>query len=170
MRISIFFAMVALTAAISVCADRAPAEPTASALTLCNRLSDKVNIAIGYYSSGINDPGNVLTGPFVSRGWWTIESGQCRAFDNPFGARYMFWFGYQVSGLNDNPGKLLGSLQDSRPNFCVPDYFSLSNVPAFTYEDENASFKACYLQGMRYYVPVHKVDTFIETSAEITGQ
>src|SRR5690348_6984232 len=93
-------AVVAATAGMMFAdIDAALADPAAAPLTLCNRMSDHIRVAVGYFSSGVSDTKNVLSGPFVSRGWWTVEPGQCQTFDNPFNARYMFWFAF-AHGLN----------------------------------------------------------------------
>ena len=58
------------------------------------------SIAVGYFSSGINDKENLLSDRFVSRGWFNLRAGQCETLDNPFNARYMFWWDV-ANGLND---------------------------------------------------------------------
>src|SRR5689334_11657991 len=87
MRLCFVLAIAGWMAAGTEAAEAAP-------LTICNHFSEHIRVAYGYYSSGVNDSNNVLTGPLVSRGWWYVEPGQCQTFDNPFNARYMYWFAW----------------------------------------------------------------------------
>jgi uncharacterized membrane protein len=148
-------------------ANTASANPAASSLTLCNQMSDHVRIAVGYFTSGVNDSGNVLSGPFASRGWWRVEPGQCQTLDNPFNARYMFWFAF-ANGLNDDQAAIASARTDQKLHFCITNYFT-AQVPGFTYEDENTSMAACDQAGSTFWVVPRKVDTFIESSVNITG-
>lgn len=118
-----------------------PRSAHAVALTFCNKTSAQVGIAVGYYSSGVNsDAGpNVLTGPFVSHGWWLVGPGNCAPIDNPFNARYVFWFGIG-KGLNDNYVNVQAmESSNSKRHFCIPWYFSTDgkSTKSFTLEEEN---------------------------------
>ena len=130
-------------------------------------MSDHLRVAVGYFTSGVNDSGNVLSGPFASRGFWIIQPGQCQTFDNPFNARYMFWFAF-AHGINDDMSAITGARTDERLHFCVPNYFG-AQVASFTYEDENVSAAACDQAGNALWVVPRKVDTLIESSVNVTG-
>ncbi len=165
-------AVVAAVIAILVAGtDAARADPTASPLTLCNQMSDNLRVAVGYFSSGINDTKNQLTGPFVSRGWSVITPGQCQTFDNPFSARYMFWYAW-AHGLNDNEDAIIDKWKSSDFHFCVTDYFSVAGgtSAAFIYEDENAISVCSWGHGDNLWVIPRKVDTAIQSRVDVTGQ
>ena len=72
----------------------APAAASGISLSICNRSESEINVAAGYRSTGPDDYGNQLTGPFVSLGWWVLEPGGCASIANPFSARHMYWTGY----------------------------------------------------------------------------
>ena len=150
-------------------------------MTFCNKTNTQVGIAIGYHSPGISDPADhsVLTGPFVSRGWWTIAGGQCQTIDNPFGARYMFWFGMAVGGLNSDPSVVAGMHNHSTPeSFCTNDPFLQGAHNAFDFENENVSASACdaaggnapATYGKTLWVTARRVDTWVDPTVNFTGQ
>jgi len=155
-------------------------------LTICNRTSDTLGIAVGYHSPGVDDPADhsVLTGPFVSTGWWHVDAGQCYTFANPFSARYMFWFGFTP---NFNGAPILSSpdahASNSSPQwttnsdvqFCVTSFFSNPThvnhmTPSFTFEDENESESACHRSAYALWLPARKVDTWVNATVDFTGQ
>jgi uncharacterized membrane protein len=147
---------VALLGMIAVVAPTSASAATSAALNFCNRTANPVNVAVGYYSAGVKDPADhsILTGPFVSRGYWTVMPTQCETFENPFGARYMFWFGWS-NGFNEHGHTFNGRghidemaqmrVKPSSYGFCVSNYYGdvIRQVPPFTFEDENASPSAC---------------------------
>jgi uncharacterized membrane protein len=140
----------------------APALAYSSApLTICNKTSEGVVVAIGYHSPGVNDPADrsVLTGPFISRGWKEIAPGECHDFSNPFSARYMFWFGWGKKDGGIDIGKLAESHTDTS-DFCTNNFAADGNVPAFTYESENESETACK-QVDGFWVAPLVVDTWV---------
>jgi hypothetical protein len=69
-------------------------------MRICNHSDGKIAVAAGYLSSGPNDDADTLTGPFVSRGWCTLQPGECATVTNPFAARYMYWSGFSFGGAN----------------------------------------------------------------------
>ena len=75
MRLLFWTMFAVLSAATLVTSVPATAEPPTAPLNFCNRTSEEVDVAVGYYSSGIHDEqsSNVLTGPFVTRGWWGVK-------------------------------------------------------------------------------------------------
>jgi uncharacterized membrane protein len=126
-------------------------------LVICNQTSDGLSVAIGYHSTGVNDTAgsNVLTGPFVSRGFWTVNPGKCQQFENPFSARYMFWWGISKSGkIFDASGS---------DHFCI-------SANTFTFEDENASENACTHSPDLHWVGVRVVDLIVDPTVNFTGQ
>ena len=151
-------------------------------LTICNKMSAKLDVATGYYSPGVHDPSDhsALTGPFVSRGWSEIASGNCKSFENPFSARYMFWFAY---GKDLNENEMMSVFMRNpawRTHFCVTNYFTGAgtNVPGFTHEDENVSVAACDQAGggadpaathTTMWVTSRQVDTWINSTVNFTG-
>jgi len=173
------FAAVALVGGLLTLFIPAPAFAYSSApLTFCNnkaRIRD-VNVAFGYHSPGVNDPADHsrLTGLFVSRGWWVIKPGECKTLENPFDARYMFWFA-ATAGTNDDASTVLPMRNaDVSEHFCINNYLSGADVPEFTYEDENESADACdkdgSIQAHNLWVTPHMVDTWIDATVEFTGQ
>jgi hypothetical protein len=175
-------ALVALAGAIFTLANLTAASAGQSApLTFCNKTPDKVGVAIGYFTPGLTDPADhsILTGPFVSRGWSFFEPGQCGMFPNPFGARYMFWFGFSKGYHDSEIAAMFMRNPDLPLHFCVTSYFvGDTQVPAFTYEDENASVAACDLaggvtpseRGHTLVVTPQTVDTWVNATVNFTGQ
>jgi uncharacterized membrane protein len=187
-----------LIALLGIIAVVAPASASATALNFCNRTADPVNVAVGYYSPGVKDPPDhsILTGPLVSRGYWTVKPAQCQTFENPFGARYMFWFGWS-NGFNEHGQTFNGRgqaseiaqmrVKPSADSFCVGNYWGPAHsVPSFTFEDENASANACepvdegqasadasavLVFGVKpIWVSARKVDTSVDPTVNFTGQ
>ena len=149
-------------------------------LSFCNKTSVQVGITVGYHSPGINDPADhsVLTGPFVSKGWFHVNPRECATFANPFGARYMFWFGFSTDGkgLNTNRSAVIGG-DGSRPKYCVTNHFnSHANhmTPNFTYEIENESAAECVRAGGStkdsLWVTPRLVDTWVDATVDFNGQ
>jgi Protein of unknown function (DUF1036) len=150
-----------------------PSPASAANLTFCNRTSTPVGIAVGYYSSGANSDASpdVLTGPFVSHGWWLVDPGHCDPVDNPFDARYMFWFGIS-KGLNDNYVNVQAmEASNSERHFCVPWYFGTDgkSTKSFTLEDENRSLEACHAGASRLWVVPQMVDVAVDPTVNYTG-
>jgi len=162
---------------------------TSAPLTICNQVVFKLAVAYGYHSPGTNDPADhsLLTGPFVSQGWRTVEPGACATFDNPFGARYMFWFVAKMFGSGD-PYDDAGVA--AIRNAGVPDHFCVNNwmhstgdtgapvystpVNAFVYEDENVSADTCdknvNLFAHNLWVIAHPVDTWVNATVNYMPQ
>jgi uncharacterized membrane protein len=142
----------------------APASAYSSApLTICNKTPDSMVVAIGYHSPGVNDPADhsVLTGPFVSRGWREIAPGECHDFSNPFGARYMFWFGWGKKNGGVDAEKLAES-RTGTSEFCAGNFVTADgNVSGFTYESENTSETTCK-QANGFWVAPLVVDTWVD--------
>ena len=172
------FAFVALLCAVVITLVPTSASAYQSApLNFCNNTSEQVNVAVGYHSPGVNDPADhsVLTGLFVSKGWYQIAAGACQTLDNPFSARYMFWYAF-AKGYNDE-GLLASSqgLSNTPYDFCVTNYLFFP-VPSFTYELENASIKACESPDtpLNEHVPLwitpKMVDTWVSPNVSFTGQ
>jgi uncharacterized membrane protein len=140
------------------------AAPSAAPLTFCNRTSSTVSVAIGYYSSGTDDGTNhnLLTGPFVSRGWWDVNPNQCQSFPNPFDARYMFWFPLEPHEPRSH--RPVDNVTSSGTHMCITGN-------GFTFEDQNVSIDACHADhlagtpaGVRW-VLAYKVDTAVDPTA-----
>lgn len=175
-------ATVVAVALLFASAGEAFAEPAASPLTVCNQLPNRALVAVGYFSSGVSDTANTLSGPFVSRGWWPVQPGECQTFPNPFNARYMFWYAFDTDiaslRLNDNDLVVMGMRILPGVHMCVTDYFDTSTIRAFTYEDENVSKAACdqasgdgqQKDGNALWVIPNKVDTLIQSKVNITAQ
>jgi hypothetical protein len=149
-----------------------PSSASAADMTFCNRTSVQVGVAVGYYSSGTNTDAspNVLTGPFVSHGWWLVAPGSCDPIENPFKARYMFWFGIS-KGLNDNYENVQAMESATGRHFCIPWYFSTDgkSTKSFTLEDENASLNTCHAGAARLWVVPQMVDTAVDPIVNFTG-
>jgi uncharacterized membrane protein len=151
--------------------DKAAAAPTAYRLTVCNKSSVKIYVAAGYRTPGnddVKDEDGVyesLSGPFVSEGWWNLDPGQCsQAMENPFYARFMYWFAHpEGAGMGD------GFSTAANYHFCVPYRGENGQIPAFTYEDENASSTACQSPGNNMWVSVRRVDLPVNAEADYTG-
>ena len=147
-------------------------------LNFCNNTAAMWVLRVGYHSPGVNDSANVLTGPFVSRGWWLVAAGACQTFDNPFAARYMFWFA-TGKGYNDKerpPSDWPANAINTPNDFCVNDYleryYQNKPIPAFVFEAENASIDACKPPGKSDYIWVTPkiVDTWVSPNVSFTGQ
>jgi len=156
--------MIILGAHVGVVLGTLPAAAQSSApLTICNKTSEIAGAAVGFFSPGVNKPtdgADILTGPFVSHGWWNIEAGACHTFDNPFNARYMFWFAYTPSyqSTPEDPSKI---------HFCIP----IGSPPkAFTFEEENVSKETCSAAGNTWWITANRVDTWINATVDFTGQ
>ena len=173
------FTLTAFAAAVMLLAALSPVSAQESKpLTFCNKTSVKVYLTIGYYTAGVNDTEKVLTGPFVSRGYWSAEPGACQTLENPFQARYMFWFGFNIPSEgrfnSDDFSVYLMSSADAPIHFCVPNIFE-GVTSSFTFEDENASLQACqrttYKNGYsNMWVIPRKVDTWVDAAVNFTGE
>ena len=167
MRLLFWTMFAVLSAATLVISVPAAAEPPTAPLNFCNRTSEEVDVAVGYYSSGIHDEqsSNVLTGPFVTRGWWGVSGGQCQSFANPFDARYMFWFPIQRTARTHIP---VDDTANPARHMCI-------SGASFTFEDQNVSIDTCHADpaattsaGVRWVVG-HKVDTEVDPNVSFTG-
>lgn len=151
---------------IGTLANARPASAAGTPLSICNRSVRELDVAFGYHSSGINDTAgsNVLTGPFVSRGWLILKTGQCGIAANPFNARYMFWWGTNDIGLNS-----FGVVWSTNRNdyFCIPNPYGQA-TSVFTFEDENASKDEC-VKGKNIWVTARKVDLMVDATVNFTG-
>jgi uncharacterized membrane protein len=161
--------LVVLLSAVLIALTPGPASAGTSApLTICNKTAETLTIAFGYHSPGVNDPADhsVLTGPFVSRGWGRIASGECHTFSNPFNARYMFWFGLSGTRI------FAGPESNTTDALCVPNWLNGGTIPAFTYEDENQSSEACMPSGStaNVFMRSRAVDTWVDPVVNFTGQ
>jgi uncharacterized membrane protein len=150
---------------------------TSAPLTFCNQMSINVSVTTGYHSPGVGDPADnsILTGPFVTTGWYQFAPGECAALANPFNARYMFWFGMNNQFMNSQRAQTIVRDQNLPDSFCVPNYFNIANVPSFTFEDENKSPAACgdtdgAPQGHNLWVHPRTVDTWVNATVNFTGQ
>ncbi len=142
-----------------------PSSAAGTMLQFCNKSSAPIEVVIGYHSSGVNDTPNstVLTGPFVSRGWFVFAPGECGNLANPFSARYMFWWGHQAGTLNS--GSTWDAFGDD--HFCIADIYGPNHVDNFTFEDQNVSETACESghvspNGANLWVGVRKVDLEVD--------
>jgi uncharacterized membrane protein len=147
-------------------------------LNFCNNTSGLAAVAVGYKSPGVNDPADhsLLTGPYVSRGWFQIAAGTCQSLDNPFGARYMFWYAWS-KGYNDKEFDVVSDNKfDGLNAFCISDYFAADisgSVPDFTFEEENVSIRECGA-GLHHspetlWITPHMVDTWVNPSVTFTA-
>jgi hypothetical protein len=158
-----------------------PVAAAGTPLTICNRTSMPVeDVAVGYHSSGVNDAAGsrILTGPFVSIGWvGEIAPGRCQNFANPFGARYMFWWGAVSNGINF--ARTVWPV-DGDDHFCIPNIYGSGSQEAdmtktFTFEDQNASEVACESGstnpkvGPNLWVRVRKVDLDVNPIVDFSG-
>jgi len=167
-----FFA-VAVAIAAMMFAGTAQAQPSAQPLTICNQFSDRLRVAYGYFSSGVHDTDNQLTGPFVSQGWTRIEPGQCQTYPNPFNARYMFWFAW-AHGINDSQGAIQDARSSPDLHFCITNYFGdgTGTTYGFSFEDENVDAAACdrvTSPSSALWVVPHKVDTAVAPTVNVMG-
>ncbi len=184
MNVRSWIVIAAILAATSPLLGPSPARAAAPSLSLCNKTAEKIRVAVGYFTSGVTDTANkeILTGPFVSNGYYYLEVGNCRTFDNPSNARYVFWFA-SGNALNANPitvGLMHSNGNDWKYNFCVRNYFVANEqemVPPFIYEDENASEAACDqaggtlpgAAGHTLWVTANKVDLLVNGEVDFTG-
>ena len=165
-----------------VVANTAPAAAAGVAATFCNHTKTFLNVAIGYYSTGVADAPNspVLTGPFVSRGWYPMAAGKCTSADNPFNVRYMFWWPVQNDALcatvscYNNPAPGVGWAGVGNAHFCIPDIYGPNTATKFTFEDENVSLADCQngqqnRNGNNIWVPVQRVDLAVDPVVNITN-
>lgn len=150
-------------------------------LTVCNKIAFPIGVAFGYYTPGTHDPADhsLLTGPFVSRGWMTIEVGQCATIPNPFNARYVYWF--PTFNIYDDRVRAMRTA-DAPQHFCVNNFLYPSGpapvasmpVPAFTYERENESAAACdtdtSMDAHNFWVIPREVDTWVNPTVDFTPQ
>lgn len=186
MRYLLSGAILALFIGGSALATTSPARAAGTGLEFCNQSSAATFVAAGYHSPGVNDPADhsLLTGPFVSIGWSTVGAGECHTFANPFNARYMFWF---AANRSINDAAILPSLDPNAFNttnglwstnsdvfFCATSYFDnpthrVGEAPSFTYEDENESEAACHRGAYNLWLPVRKVDTWVNATVNFTG-
>lgn len=162
MRSTAIALVVALVAA-ALAVPSAPARAAGTPLRVCNHSSIRINVAGGYHSPGTDNSETVLTGPFVSKGWYVLEPGECVSIPNPFSARYMYWSGYTAQGVLWNDGDV---------HFCVPNLSE--KPPRFTFEEENQSQAAC--EGSAYdsagpnqWIVARRVDVADDPSDEYTG-
>ena len=157
---------LAVAALVPSCASADQAQP----LNVCNNAADRVIVAVGYHRPDAADPGDhsLLTGPYVSKGWYQIPAGTCQTIDNPVDARYMFWFGWST-GVHDTKASLaaMGAAADPA-NFCVSDYFAAGQLSDFLYEDENVSSKDCR-RASGWWITPDKVDTWLNPNVSFTG-
>lgn len=136
-----------------------------TSMHICNRSDGKIAVAAGYLSSGPDDHDNILTGPFVSTGWWELEPGACASITNPFAARYMYW-----SGFSFGTGPLW---QQGDWHLCVPNVYGHS--AAFTFESQNESEDACTTStaygtgGANMWMPARQVDISVDANVDYDG-
>jgi uncharacterized membrane protein len=177
MNFSIRFGLAALAVYLLAAVSVAPASAQTSApLTLCNKTDVPLNTAIGYHTPGTNDgpDHNLLTGPFVTKGWEAIAPGACHTFENPFNARYMFWFGTSTKFNSDEmqAGNIVKPSMD--PNlYCIPRFDH--GAPPFVFEDENARVPPdqtdpCEASGKNMWADFRSVDTWVSSTINFTGQ
>lgn len=163
---------IVLACALLMLLDMAPASAASAPIYFCNKSANKIAVAVGYHSPGVDDRPDrpVLTGPFVSRGWYELEAGACTSMDNPFHARYMFWYGWG-KGLNDNEYSVIfmRNPEVRVPKFCVKNYFTNGKVRAFTFEPENASIATCDATPDALWVIPKIVDTWVDPAVNFTG-
>lgn len=131
-------------------------------LHLCNHSQYRIDVAVGYHSSGPGDTGTMLTGPFVSQGWWVLKPGECVSVDNPFSARYMYWTGYREGAFLWN---------DADSHFCIP---TGNPPPRFTFERQNESEDACVSAapagtGPNMWLSTREVDVSVDPDVDFDG-
>lgn len=166
MRLLLGLALLIASVAGLAISTAAFAEPNAAPMNFCNRTSDEVMVALGYYSSGVDDGANhnLLTGPFVSRGWFSVRANQCQVFPNPFNARYMFWIATDRN-VQHPPVEDAAS---SGTHMCITG-------TTFTFEDQNVSSAACHTDPAALtkwqvaWVLPKKVDTEVDPNVNFTG-
>jgi uncharacterized membrane protein len=152
-------------------------------LKFCNNSSDQVAIAVGYHSPGVNDPDDhsLLTGPFVSLGWRAVQPGECVTSDNPFNARYMFWFAIGPKVNTEYSDVIAMRASAASEHFCITSFFDRGGhgVKAFTFEVENESVEACDQAGgspdsngerSTLWISARKLDTWVNPTVNFTGE
>jgi uncharacterized membrane protein len=163
----LFWLILGIASAALVISTPAFATPSAAPLNFCNRTSNTVSVAVGYHSSGVDDGANhnILTGPFVSQGWWDVNPNQCHVFANPFDARYMFWFPLEPHEPRSH--RPLDELTSSGTHMCI-------SGSRFTFEDQNVSIDACHgdhaattSAGVRWVLP-SRIDTEVDPNVNFT--
>jgi uncharacterized membrane protein len=172
----LFPAVIALVGATVLLASANPASAGTN-LTICNKTSAVLHIAVGYHSSGVNDSADskVLTGPFVSRGFTSTAPGKCDFFTNPFSARYMFWWATDQDVLNAGMTVWAGTNED---HFCIPNTRMAGPIHPFTFEVENRSEDACThsqtsttaATSNNSWVRVRRVDLMVDPTVTFYGQ
>jgi uncharacterized membrane protein len=159
--------LVALAVAmVPSCAFAYQAQP----LNFCNNTADRVVVAVGYHSPDPSDPADhaLLTGPYSSKGWYQILAGTCQTIDNPFEARYMFWFAWS-KGFHDTKASIAAMAGDADPaDFCVSNYFASGELPDFSLEDENVSGADCR-RASGWWITPNKVDTWMNANVSFNG-
>lgn len=163
-------------------ASPASAQRASAPLTFCNQTSANVGLTIGYHTPGVNDPADhsLLTGLFVSDGWYSVEAAQCQTFPNKFGARYMFWFAFS-SQYNNSYSSILAGRNDNDQYMCATNYLIAhadGKTPEFVFESENVSRAACDDQadgaadgtGKTLWIGGKSVDTWVNATVNFTGQ
>lgn len=188
MKLQVKFAAVALVAAVLALLAPTSAVAYGSApLTVCNKINSKLILAFGYYSPGVHDPADhsLLTGPFVSQGWRSVEPGECATLENPFGARYMYWFAASALGNPMSDSDVLAIRNANVPShFCINNYIYAKGdgaTPAFTvpaaafvYEDQNESAVACdkdtTMMAHNFWVGAREVDTWVSATVDYTPE
>jgi hypothetical protein len=99
--------------------------------------------------------------------------GACQTLDNPFGARYMFWFAEPIRNNDLKLPPSANGLSNTPDDFCVSNWLSPRGAPSFTYEDENVSLKACESPDkdpIPVWITPHSVDTWIDPNVSFTRQ
>jgi len=156
-------ALILLSALTLVGSPRANAGGTM--MHVCNHSDGKIAVAAGYLSSGPDDHDNILTGPFVSTGWWTLGPGECANVSNPFSARYMYYSGFVIGG---GPFWSQGDW-----HLCAPNVYGHSD--AFTFESQNESEDACTTStafgtgGANMWLPARQVDVEVNANVDYDG-
>jgi len=168
--------LIALLGTLATFPLAVPAAADGTGLTICNKTAEILAVAVGYYTPGVNDPADhhVLTGPFVSQGWYAVAPTKCTTIANKFNVRYMFWFAYSKVLNNQDSGiqfALVGNpwTTSSDDRFCVTNYFTSGKAKTFTYEDENAGLLQCNNDRNNSWVPVRKVDTLVNAIVQFDG-
>jgi uncharacterized membrane protein len=166
-----------LAAIVLACSFALPTKQAAAdgpSLKICNQTSDQISVAAGYFTTGSSDTSSALSGPFVSRGWWAIDPGQCASIGNPFAARYMYWNGYMAHKWAHSDSPWLWT--DSYTHFCAPNIRTSGDINAFSFEQENANGRDGCVNGPQYnsngpneWVPSREVDLQIDTTVYYTG-
>ena len=168
---------VAVTLLIAI-GTSAPASAQMSApLTICNKTDAPVIVAAGYPTLGVDDGPNhnLLTGPFVTKGWGTIAPGACHVIENPFKARYMYWLGFSTKLTSDDAEIQVGTLVKPPAGganlYCIPKFEN--GTGPFTFEDENVrpsdQGDPCEASGKNMWAQFQPVDTWVSATVNFTG-